>query len=194
MLFRGTFATQRPGGPAANRLDVYVKNTSNTNVVHWGGRLWSLFEAGQPYRLDPATLQTQASGAGAERRTHGMAISGRAATVCLPLSCCCAARSAPKQAPACAAPHAARPTTLQGLETLGGQVRPGLPFDLGTQAANEGFSRMVRGIHQRLGSAAHMPPELFSAGGACGARRAWQGGAQWGGVGVQPCFGRSGVK
>lgn len=61
ILFRGTFATQRPGGAAANMLDVYVKNTSNTNVVHWGDRLWSLFEAGQPYRLAPATLQTQAS-------------------------------------------------------------------------------------------------------------------------------------
>ncbi|PRW59430.1 Apocarotenoid-15,15 -oxygenase [Chlorella sorokiniana] len=111
VLFRGTFATQRPGGAASNAMDVYVKNTANTNVVHWGGRLWALFEAGQPYRLDPATLETQ------------------------------------------------------GLETLGGQVQPGLPFDLGAQAANEGFSSMVRGIHQRLGSAQHMPPELFNAGG-----------------------------
>lgn len=58
ILFRGTFATQRAGGPAANALDLHVKNTSNTNVVHWGGRLWSLFEAGQPYRLDPASLST----------------------------------------------------------------------------------------------------------------------------------------
>lgn len=60
ILFRGTFATQRPGGQAANALDVYVKNTSNTNVVAYGGRLLTLFEAGQPYRLDPATLETQA--------------------------------------------------------------------------------------------------------------------------------------
>lgn len=59
MLFRGTFATQRPGGAANNAMDVYVKNTSNTNVVHWGVRLWTLFEAGQPYRLDPATLETE---------------------------------------------------------------------------------------------------------------------------------------
>lgn len=36
-----------------------LQNTSNTNVQHWGGRLWTLFEAGQPYRLDPATLRTQ---------------------------------------------------------------------------------------------------------------------------------------
>ena len=59
ILFRGTFATQRPGGAANNALDVYVKNTSNTNVVCWGGRLWSLFEAGQPYRLNPRTLETE---------------------------------------------------------------------------------------------------------------------------------------
>ena len=59
ILFRGTFATQRPGGAANNALDVYVKNTSNTNVICWGGRLWSLFEAGQPYRLNPHTLETE---------------------------------------------------------------------------------------------------------------------------------------
>lgn len=68
---------------------------------------------------------------------------------------------------------------MQGLETLGGQVQPGLPFDLGAQAANEGFSGMVRGIHQRLGSAAHMPPELFNAGEKT---RMWQAGA------AQLCF------
>lgn len=45
----------------------YVKNTSNTNVVHWGGRLWTLFEAGQPYRLDPQSLDTQARGGGRGR-------------------------------------------------------------------------------------------------------------------------------
>lgn len=44
----------------------YVKNTSNTNVVHWGDRLWTLFEAGQPYRLNPATLETEV-GCGGER-------------------------------------------------------------------------------------------------------------------------------
>jgi len=58
ILFRGTFATQRPGGARANFGDVYVKNTSNTNVCCFQGRLWSLFEAGQPYRLDPRTLET----------------------------------------------------------------------------------------------------------------------------------------
>jgi all-trans-8'-apo-beta-carotenal 15,15'-oxygenase len=58
VLFRGTFATQRSGGPARNAGDLYVKNTSNTNVVEFNGRLWTLFEAGQPYALDPATLVT----------------------------------------------------------------------------------------------------------------------------------------
>lgn len=58
VLFRGTFATQRSGGPAANAGDLYVKNTSNTNVVEFNGHLWTLFEAGQPYALDPATLAT----------------------------------------------------------------------------------------------------------------------------------------
>jgi hypothetical protein len=58
-MFRGTFATQRAGGAVANALDLHVKNTSNTNVVCWGGRLLTLFEAGQPYRLDPHTLETR---------------------------------------------------------------------------------------------------------------------------------------
>lgn len=89
----------------------YVKNTSNTNVVAFGGRLWTLFEAGQPYRLDPATLETQC------------------------------------------------------LETLDGQVRPGLPFDLGSASANESFSALARSTLNRLGAAEHMPPELMAAGG-----------------------------
>lgn len=59
MLFRGTFATQRAGGAAANAGDLYIKNSSNTNVSYFAGRLWSLFEAGQPYRLNPRTLETE---------------------------------------------------------------------------------------------------------------------------------------
>ncbi len=58
VLFRGTFATQRAGGSMANAGDLYVKNTSNTNVVAFGDRLWTLFEAGQPFRLNPKTLDT----------------------------------------------------------------------------------------------------------------------------------------
>ena len=58
VLFRGTFATQRKGGASKNAGDVYVKNTSNTNICYFKGNLWALFEAGQPYRIDPFTLET----------------------------------------------------------------------------------------------------------------------------------------
>ncbi|EFN57655.1 hypothetical protein CHLNCDRAFT_50902 [Chlorella variabilis] len=109
IMFRGTFGTQRPGGPAQNALDVVVKNTSNTNVVCWGGRLWTLFEAGQPYRLDPSSLETE------------------------------------------------------GLETLDGQLRAGLPFDMGSAGANEAFGSMISGTQQRLGNGPYMPRELLAA-------------------------------
>lgn len=55
VLFRGTFATQRS---SSNFGDLYVKNSSNTNVQYFKGNLWSLFEAGQPYRICPYTLET----------------------------------------------------------------------------------------------------------------------------------------
>jgi all-trans-8'-apo-beta-carotenal 15,15'-oxygenase len=55
-VFRGTFLTQRPKGQ--NFGDMHVKNTSNTNVLFFNGALYSFFEAGQPYRLDPMTLDT----------------------------------------------------------------------------------------------------------------------------------------
>ena len=58
ILYRNTFGTQRRGGAAANALDVNQKNVSNTNVLFWAGRLWSLWEALQPYRLDARTLET----------------------------------------------------------------------------------------------------------------------------------------
>lgn len=124
IMFRGTFGTQRPGGPAQNALDVVVKNTSNTNVVCWGGRLWTLFEAGQPYRLDPSSLETE------------------------------------------------------GLETLDGQLRAGLPFDMGSAGANEAFGSMISGTQQRLGNGPYMPRELLAAGGswlcaACGLHPPW---------------------
>jgi len=59
VLFRGTFATQRKGGASKNAGDVYVKNTANTNICYFKGNLWALFEAGQPYRIDPWTLETK---------------------------------------------------------------------------------------------------------------------------------------
>lgn len=54
-VFRGTFLTQRDG---QNFGDLHVKNTSNTNVVAYANRLFSLWEAGQPYELDPVSLET----------------------------------------------------------------------------------------------------------------------------------------
>jgi all-trans-8'-apo-beta-carotenal 15,15'-oxygenase len=75
-LVRGTFGTGPMGASAgagvnqdpvepslvtkvmkrAFQLD--IKNTANTQVVAFGGKLLTLFEAGLPYRLDPITLQT----------------------------------------------------------------------------------------------------------------------------------------
>jgi len=58
LLFRGVFGTQRPGGWLANALDLRLKNVANTNVVHWANRLLALWEAAEPHRLDPRTLDT----------------------------------------------------------------------------------------------------------------------------------------
>lgn len=90
VLFRGTFATQRQGGTRRNVGDLYVKNTANTNVVCYNSNLWALFEAGQPYKIDPYTLQTL------------------------------------------------------GLDTMDGNVSVGLPFDLGSENANNTMALMVR--------------------------------------------------
>jgi all-trans-8'-apo-beta-carotenal 15,15'-oxygenase len=56
---RNTFGTQRAGGAGANFGDVKQKNVANTAVLFWGGRLLALWEALQPYRLDPRTLATR---------------------------------------------------------------------------------------------------------------------------------------
>ena len=45
IMHRNTFGTQRPGGPLRNAFDLQLKNPANTNVVEWGGRLLSLWEA-----------------------------------------------------------------------------------------------------------------------------------------------------
>mmetsp|Transcript_18596 Transcript_18596/g.41416 ORF Transcript_18596/g.41416 Transcript_18596/m.41416 type:complete len:707 (+) Transcript_18596:112-2232(+) len=42
----------------ANAGSVDIKNTSNTQVIAFGGKLLSLWEAGLPYNLDPVTLET----------------------------------------------------------------------------------------------------------------------------------------
>jgi all-trans-8'-apo-beta-carotenal 15,15'-oxygenase len=58
VLYRGVFGMQRPGGWINNLFDLRLKNVANTNVLHWGGKLLALWEAAEPHRLDPATLET----------------------------------------------------------------------------------------------------------------------------------------
>lgn len=57
-LYRGVFGTQKSGGWLANLFNFDLKNIANTNVIYWGDRLLALWEAAQPYRLDPSTLET----------------------------------------------------------------------------------------------------------------------------------------
>lgn len=56
--YRGVFGTQKPGGWLANAFDVNLKNIANTHVVYWGDRLLALWEAAEPHRLNPYTLET----------------------------------------------------------------------------------------------------------------------------------------
>ena len=58
ILYRGVFGTQKPGGWLNNAFDFRLKNIANTNVIYWGDRLLALWEAAEPHRLDPATLET----------------------------------------------------------------------------------------------------------------------------------------
>lgn len=58
ILYRGVFGTQKPGGWLANAFDFRLKNIANTNILYWGDKLLALWEAAEPHRLDPATLET----------------------------------------------------------------------------------------------------------------------------------------
>lgn len=58
ILYRGVFGTQKPGGWLANICDFQLKNIANTNVIYWGKKLLALWEAAEPHRLDPHTLET----------------------------------------------------------------------------------------------------------------------------------------
>lgn len=58
ILYRGVFGTPKPGGLLANAFDINFKNIANTHVIYWADKLLALWEADQPYRLDPATLDT----------------------------------------------------------------------------------------------------------------------------------------
>ena len=58
-LFRTPFSQGAASeGWLYNPLDLQFKNVANTNVVHWNGRLYALWEAGKPYELDPRSLET----------------------------------------------------------------------------------------------------------------------------------------
>lgn len=57
-LYRGVFGTQKPGGWLANAFDFKLKNIANTQVIYWGGKLLALWEAAEPHRLNPHTLET----------------------------------------------------------------------------------------------------------------------------------------
>ena len=57
-LYRGVFGTQKPGGLLNNIFDLRLKNIANTNVIYWGNKLLALWEAAEPYLLNPQTLET----------------------------------------------------------------------------------------------------------------------------------------
>jgi all-trans-8'-apo-beta-carotenal 15,15'-oxygenase len=57
-LYRGVFGTAKAGGWLANAFDLRLKNIANTNVIYWGGKLLALWEAAEPHRLVPETLET----------------------------------------------------------------------------------------------------------------------------------------
>lgn len=57
-LYRGVFGTEKPGGWLANAFDLRIKNIANTHVIYWGGKLLALWEAAEPHRLDPHSLET----------------------------------------------------------------------------------------------------------------------------------------
>lgn len=57
-MARGSFGTNIEGGRLSNVMDVLPKNPANIAVLWLAGRLFALFEGGQPYELDPFTLQT----------------------------------------------------------------------------------------------------------------------------------------
>lgn len=58
-LFR-SFGTNKPGGIRRNAFDPVFKNAANTSAFAHEGRLYALWEAGLPHRMDPATLETLA--------------------------------------------------------------------------------------------------------------------------------------
>lgn len=59
ILYRNTFTKGAANGSRwFNPFDLKFKNIANTNVLHWAGKLYALWEGGLPHTLDPTTLQT----------------------------------------------------------------------------------------------------------------------------------------
>ena len=58
LKYRNTFGTQPRGGWRSNAFNVIQKNVANTNILFFGGKLLALWEAAQPYALDPESLAT----------------------------------------------------------------------------------------------------------------------------------------
>lgn len=58
ILFKNVFGTLRPGGMLANWFDFSNKNVANTGVVYYADKLWALWEAAPPHRLNPHSLET----------------------------------------------------------------------------------------------------------------------------------------
>lgn len=63
-LYRSSFTRGGAGGPGSwfNPFDLTVKNTANTSLLWWRGKLAALFEAGLAHLIDPRTLETTARG------------------------------------------------------------------------------------------------------------------------------------
>ncbi|CAO2834049.1 unnamed protein product [Amaranthus hypochondriacus] len=53
---RGPFSVLKRGKKVANTK--VMKNVANTSILKWGERLFSLWEGGTPYEIDPKTLNT----------------------------------------------------------------------------------------------------------------------------------------
>ncbi|KAL1802768.1 hypothetical protein ACET3Z_031415 [Daucus carota] len=53
---RGPFSVLKGGKKLGNTK--VMKNVANTSVLSWGGRLFCLWEGGQPYEIHPETLET----------------------------------------------------------------------------------------------------------------------------------------
>ncbi|PKI56630.1 hypothetical protein CRG98_023013 [Punica granatum] len=54
--YRGPFSVLKAGRKVGNTK--VMKNVANTSVLRWGGKLLCLWEGGEPYEVEPSTLDT----------------------------------------------------------------------------------------------------------------------------------------